>query len=397
MLESELSSFLVPRELKLLNTRRFKSGYLWEVEKVHFRNGSELCPHCLEANTVKAGKATSIVRDEPIREQKIYLKIYKHRYYCKDCKRYFIESVKGIWPRRRTTQRFREHVSDQCGKYINLDLVRRHNGVSNGFVYQVYYERAEVRLRKFKSNYKWPEILGIDEHFFRRSGGFTQFVTIFTDLKKKKVFELAEGKIIKNIIEQVEEIPGRENVKVVVIDMSGTYRSLIKRLFPNARIIADKFHVLRLWSPHIMKEGKKISGHRQELSMRKCLLKNRTKLEYFFRSDIDHYLKNFPDLDELYRFKERLYEFYRSKGMVNASRSYERLIRDMENSKLEQVHKIKMTLKRWRSEILLYFEKGWTNAFTEMTNRTAKLVQLRGCGYKSFKNYRLRVLSACLF
>ncbi|MBY0555409.1 transposase [bacterium] len=39
----------------------------------------------------------------------------------------------------------------------------------------------------------------------------------------------------------------------------------------------------------------------------------------------------------------------------------------------------------------------YTNAFTERMNGTGKLVQRRAFGYKNFRNYRLRTLSACYF
>ncbi|MBK7843446.1 MAG: transposase [Bdellovibrionales bacterium] len=57
--------------------------------------------------------------------------------------------------------------------------------------------------------------------------------------------------------------------------------------------------------------------------------------------------------------------------------------------------KLAKTLESWKKEVLVYFATGLTNARTEAFNKTAKLVQRRACGYKSFKNYRLRTLNAC--
>ena len=48
-------------------------------------------------------------------------------------------------------------------------------------------------------------------------------------------------------------IPGRERVKNVVLDLSKTYKSFAKNFFPNAKLIADKFHVVRLLNPAINK------------------------------------------------------------------------------------------------------------------------------------------------
>ncbi len=88
-------------------------------------------------------------------------------------------------------------------------------------------------------------------------------------------------------------------------------------------------------------------------------------------------------------------QFYRTKGINRAYQSILKLIRELEKSPYEEVQRLKNTLKNWGEEILNYFELGYTNALTEALNRTAKLVQANAYGYKSFKNYRLRTLSAC--
>jgi hypothetical protein len=49
----------------------------------------------------------------------------------------------------------------------------------------------------------------------------------------------------------LDYIPGRENVRWVSLDMSDSYRSFARNFFPNARLVADKFHVLRLLTPAI--------------------------------------------------------------------------------------------------------------------------------------------------
>ncbi len=392
MLNPHLNSFLLGHNLKLISMKSIARGHVWEVKKI---NTQTQCIHCFSSQIIKAGKCTTTVKEEPIRHNNLWLKIHKHRLYCKACKKTFTESVEGVLHRRRTTQRFRKFIAQACGKMTDLTTVCRYYGVSNGFAYEAYYEQQEVKLRE-RLQQQWPEVLGIDEHFFRRKKGVTEFVTMFTDLKNKRAFEVAQGKDHDSLIQQIQHIPGREKVKIVVIDMSGSYKSFIKKFFPNAKIIADKFHVLRLFSPHIMKEGASIHGHRKELKIRRKLLCNRTKLDYFLRCEIDQYLKNHSHLNELYRCKEMLYEFYRIKGVARAAKALHKLLHRFKSSHNVAVQKVGETLKRWRLEILAYFAFGYTNAFTERMNGTGKLVQRRAFGYKSFKNYRLRVLSACL-
>lgn len=394
MLKEHLNTFLLGNHLKLLSMKTYKQGYLWEAQKM---GPDSACLRCGSVHTIKSGKCTSIVRDESVRSVPLWLKIHKHRMYCKDCKKTFTEPVPGIWPRRRSTQRFRTAVAKACGASKDLSTVSRTHQVSQGFVYKICYEQLEIKLREHKQRMKWPEVIGLDEHFFRRKNGITEFVSVFTDLKKKKMFEMVHGKDRNSLEQQLREIPGRENVKVIVIDMSSSYRSFVKRFFPNAMVVADKFHVLRLITPSIMKAGKDIHGHRQELSTRRKLLCNRKNLDYFVRVEIDQYLRNHDKLNELYRLKERIYEFYRVKGFARASVAFHRLLNDMARSSLDEVQRLLRTFKRWRHEIIRYFENGYTNGFTERMNGTGKLVQRRAFGFRNFKNYRLRVLTACLF
>jgi transposase len=387
-----LSQAILGTELKLISTRQHRRGYLWDVEKV--RSSSEVCPKCATPSNARYGACSVVVRQEGLWGHPLWIRIKKHRYYCKFCRKPFTEPAPGVMPRMKTTQRYRKSLLKACQSFKNLSKVRREYQCSSSLVYKVLYEQLEIKLRERKGSL-WPTVVGIDEHFFTRKKGWTEFVTVFTDLKKRKMFEMVQGKDKKSILEQVKEIPGRERVQVVVIDLSNGYRSLVRELFPNARIVADKFHALRLITPALIKTRKEIQGFKQDMRMRRLLLKNRKSLDYDCRFEIDRYLREHPKLDAIYRTKERLHEFYRCKGIQRGYQSMIRLVSELEKSPYEEIQRLKNTLKNWGEEILNYFELGYTNALTEALNRTAKLVQANAYGYKSFKNYRLRTLSAC--
>lgn len=394
MLGFNLADEMLDKELKFIESKSYRNGYLWHVEKL--RSPFEICPRCSNPSKVQCGRVYVTVREAAVRDKPLWLRILKHRYYCKLCRKPFTESVRCVWPRRRTTSFFRKSVAEACEKYTNLSLVRKHQSCSSGFMYQVHYDQLRAKLRE-KENAPWPEVLGIDEHFFSRRKGYTEFSTVFCDLRKKRLFEMCLGKDKRSVLEQVSHIKGRERVKVVVIDLSNGYLSLVKELFPNAKIVADKFHALRLVTPALLKCRKEIHGHRQDLERRRLLLRNREDLDYFVRSDLDRYLKQYPDLAELYRFKERLREFYRCRGKLKAQMNLERLIGEAERSVLEPVQRLGRTIKRWKDELLAYFENRWTNGFTEATNGNAKALQKRARGYKNFGNYRLKTLYACFY
>lgn len=394
MPEFNLADEMLPAELKFTSSKCYKNGYLWEVVKS--RNDYEICPRCATKSSVRCGKVYVVIREAPIRDKPLWLRIEKHRYFCKSCRKPFTEPVEGVWPGRRTTSHFRKVVASDCDKYTNLSLVRKHHGCSSGFLYKIHYEGLKTKLRE-KMNAAWPKILGIDEHFFTRRNGYAEFATVFCDLKKKRLFEMCKGKDTKSLLEIMDQYPGRERVEAVVIDLSNGYRSIVQKMFPNARIIADKFHALRLLSPALMKLRKQINGNKMELKQRRLLLRNREDLKYFEKLELDKFLEKHPELEELYLFKERLRRFYKCRNHRQARRNLEIFINDLESSMQEAARTLGRTLKRWKDELIAYFANRWTNGFTEATNGNAKALQKRARGFKNFVNYRLKTLNACFY
>jgi transposase len=389
----KVARFLLLPELKLTAWNKEKvAANLVDAEKC---SKFEVCPKCATPSSSGYDSRTVIVKDAPVRGSSVKLRIKKRRFYCKACRKPFTEPVRGISKGQRTTQRYRRTVLWACENFSDLKRVRKTYRCSNGFIYQTLYEQIELRLKQ-KLNYAWPTTIGIDEHFFTRRRGRAEFVTVFTDFSNKRIRELAFGKLKGEVIPQIAMIEGRENVRNIVLDMSDTYRSLAKEFFPNARLIADKFHVLRLVTPALNKYRVAVTGDKRTLPIRKLLLRSRHKLLYYERAALDRWLSQHSDLNEVYRAKEALYSFYRIKGLNRARHALTKLTDALAHSKLKELKRLRRTLMAWREEILAYFETRLTNARTEGFNNVAKLVQKRAYGYRSFENYRLRLLNACL-
>ena len=65
---------------------------------------------------------------------------------------------------------------------------------------------------------------------------------------------MALGRSEASLRPHLRGLEGKERVRaVVVMDMSETYRRIARRYFPEATIVADRFHVLRLINHHFMK------------------------------------------------------------------------------------------------------------------------------------------------
>jgi transposase len=88
--------------------------------------------------------------------------------------------------------------------------------------------------------------LGIDEiSLVKRQG---KFIVVLVDLETHKliglVAEKKQSEIEKVMLEWGEKVLSQ--IKEVSIDMTGHYKSLVKRLCPNTDITVDRFHVTEM-------------------------------------------------------------------------------------------------------------------------------------------------------
>ena len=387
---STIAKNLVLPELKILSHQGLNTIVCEKVSEM------EVCRRCASPSKSVYDHRWVKVKDSPIRVHVPVLMILKRRFWCKPCKKPFTEPVRGILPRRRTTQRFRVAVFEAAKRYKNLSQVRRDFRVSSDFVYRVFYEQLELK-RRMNNQYPWPRAFGIDEHAVgkNKQTGRTQFVTMVVNHVRGSLMDVVKGKTVNELVDGLRHIPGRENVRFVTMDMCDPYRAFVRLFFPQAHIVADKFHVLRLLSAAIMKERKSIAGTNATRRARRLLLVSSKKLDFWDQKAIRDGLAAYPKLKELWEFKEALHELYRIKNPRTASRNLDSLILMSQLSPTTEIKTLGKTLLKWKTEILNYFHTRLTNARVESFNNSAALVRRCAYGYRSLHNYRLQVLNRC--
>ena len=88
--------------------------------------------------------------------------------------------------------------------------------------------------------------MSLDE--FARRKGQGKFATILTDLDKSSLLEVIDSHKSDDIITVLKQQPlaMREGVEEVCVDMWGGFPKVIREVFPNAKIVIDRFHVQKL-------------------------------------------------------------------------------------------------------------------------------------------------------
>lgn len=353
------------------------------------------CPHCGDSKPRVHQHFERKLKDSVYRGKLQILIIKMKRYRCRSCHKTFNEKIPGILPYKRLTEKMQREIYWACENFADLKKVRKHTACGSKTIYKRYYKQLELKQR-MRDKTPWPKTIGIDEHGFTRNKkrGHRNFVTMIVDYNNSKPRELLPSRSSVELKQMLRHIPGRENVKNVAMDLSGSYRSFVKSFFPNAEIIADHFHVVRLLHPTINRMRKKITGDERKHPLRKLLLKNGKNLDFFQRTTIRRWLENYPELRDVYTAKEALHRLYRCRGYKKAKRSLIKLLDWLARSQIPELKRLRKTLMNWREEILNFFKTRITNAKTEGFNNVAKSIIKRAYGFRNFGNYRLRVLNA---
>lgn len=245
------------------------------------------------------------------------------------------------------------------------------------------------------ANRPCPRILGIDEHFFTRKKGYA---TTFVDLRRHKVFDVKLGRSEPSLRLYLRNLKGKDNVRVVVMDLSETYRSIARRYFPEATIVADRFHVVRLINQHFLKlwqqhdpEGRKNRG------LISLMRRHQWRLKDEQQANLMHYLEGYPVLQKLYVAKQRLVRFMLLKTLTGrrARKKLPRYLELLEQLQDSPLRILAKTLKSWMAPILAMWRFSKTNGITEGFHNKMEMMSRRAYGFRNFENYRLRVLTHC--
>ena len=374
-----------------------------KVERVHRSKGIEVyakptqrpaCIYC-HYSQVKI-KATNQRTLKHTRQgnQVMTLHLRSPKYHCPRCGRYFCHRFKGVRPRYRASEAFRHEVFEAHDGGVTQRKVSRTHHISPATTERWY--QAQCRLRRSeRMNQPCPTVLGIDEHFFTRKHGFA---TTFVDLKHHKVFDVKLGRSELSLRRYLQRLPGKNQVQVVVMDLSETYRSIARRYFPQATIVADRFHVVRLVNQHFLKLWQHYDPQgRKNRGLIRLMRRHAWRLADQQRDNLGRYLRDYPVLQALYDAKQKLVQYLLLKTL-NKKRAKTKLAGFL--TLLQQLHAsplrtLAKTLMSWLEPVVAMWRFSKSNAITEGFHNKMEMISRRAFGFRNFENYRLRVLTHC--
>jgi len=244
-----------------------------------------------------------------------------------------------------------------------------------------------------------PKVLGIDEHFFSRKDGYA---TTLCDLGNNKVYDVVLGRSEASLEHYLSKLKGRNNVQVICMDLSSSYCAIAKRFFPKAKIVADRFHVIRLVNHHFLTCWKKIDPiggkNRGLLSLMRRHPENLKSPEQ--KARLKAYLNENPAIKVIYEFKQEicqllLHKCLTAKRCKPLAKRLLYVIDELIHSKLEPMVTLGQTMHLWKEKIARMWRFTKNNGITEGFHNKMEAISRQAYGYRNFENYRMRVRVLC--
>lgn len=206
------------------------------------------CPHCRGEKLRPKDRRIRRPRHESWGVRHCVLALETRKWVCRACGRSFWQRFPGILPRQRAAEPFRRSVCQKHFDGISRSRLGRREGISSATIERwfLWYLRL---LSGERTSRQCPRILGIDEHFFTRRRGYA---TTFCDLRNHKIYDVVLGRSEASLESYLSRLEGKHLVEVVCMDLAAAYRSLVRKHFPQARIVADRFHVIRIVNHHFL-------------------------------------------------------------------------------------------------------------------------------------------------
>jgi transposase len=358
---------------------------------------SRSCPHCGGDSLRSKGWWQRQIRHEDWGMRATLLAVSGRKWVCKDCGRQHRDRLPGVLAHQRSSEAFRESIYQQHLDGVNRSRLGRRKGIGAATVERYFQHGLQRQFSEWHPP-NCPSVLGIDEHFFTRRKGYA---TTFCDLKNHKIYDVVLGRSELALEGYLQRLEGKSAVRVVCMDLATVYRSIVRRHFPNAIIVADRFHVIRIVNHHFLNFWREIdpegAKHRGLLSL---MRRHHHNLKPEQQVKLAVYLAKYPALELIYRFKQRLCDLLLNKHRTRKqceplARRFLRTIYDLRNSGLPQLVTLGETLDSWRNEIAAMWRFTRNNGITEGFHTKMEMISRQAFGFRNFENYRKRVKVLC--
>ena len=331
------------------------------------------------------------------------IRLKKRRFQCKNCRKVTVSETSLVQKNCQISEPLRQKVAQALVNRQALTHIAQDLAISTSTVHR------KLKEFTFKEDFsRLPEILSIDEFSYQKG----KHAFIAQDFETKKIITILENRTqttIRNHFFRYSK-EARNSVKVVTVDMSGSYIPMIPKLFPKAKIVIDRFHIVQHMSRalnhtriQLMTQfDKKSLEYRALKYYWKSVLKDSRKLSLnSFRSrTFGETLTPKECLTEIFHLVPELKGYYDLYQLLlfhlqekNADYFFDLIEEALPH--LNQTFKTALrTILHHKQHVINAIELPYSNAKLEATNKLIKDIKRNAFGFRNFDNFKKRIFIA---
>lgn len=374
---------------------RFEGGEI--IVQIDVPRESLKCGACGHHHVHVIERFWRLWRTVPIGAKAVWIEMHVPRIECQACGARRRVRVTFADPKRRHTRSFERYVAELLQFMTPQDIVW-HLGISWDLANDIQKRRLGKRfgrpkLRRLKH-------LAIDEIHL---GKQYRFVTLVLDLDSGAVVHVGDGKGAEALKPFWKRLNGsRAKIRAVACDMSPAYISAVLKHLPKARLVFDRFHVVKLMNEKLTELRRalyrELTGLRQKQvlkGIRWLLLKNPENLaeDRDERARLTEALDLNRPLAVAYYLKEDLRWFWNQPHRAAAARFLKGWCARADASGIRLLQKFAQTLRGYRRGLLDWYTHRISTGPLEGVNTRIKLLQRKAYGYRDLELFKLRILS----
>jgi transposase len=355
------------------------------------------CSACGSPQVQMRGRVERRFRTVPIGKHPTFVVLPIPRVECQACGVVRQVKIPFADPRRSYTSAFVRYALD-LGRRMTIRDVAKHLGVSWDVIKDI--QKRDLSRRFAKLKLKHLRQLAIDEISIAKGH---RYLTVVMDLESGAVVFVGDGKGAKALKPFWKRLRGsKAKIEAVAMDMSKAYREAVSTHLSEAKIVFDRFHVVKLFNEKLSQLRRDLQReatemlHKQVLKgTRWLLLKNPENLEEKRdeKRRLEEALAMNKSLAVAYYMKEDLRQIWEQPGKRFATAFLNDWIKRAEVSGIRMLQQMAKTLATHRSGILAYYDVRITSGPMEGTNNKIKTMKRQAYGFRDREFLKLKILA----
>lgn len=293
---------------------------------------------------------------------------------------------------------FEWHVVETLQACASVSAAAKLLDISWDLAHRVMKSAVQRGLRV--RNLTGLRLLGLDEKSFLRG---QSYISVCNDLEGRRVLEVSSGRTAAKACAALEVVPEaqRSGIQAVAMDLSAACALAVDVTFPDARHVIDRFHVSALLCK--MVSAVRRGEHARLLRTGDATLTGTAQLWLYSPENMSaEQIRRFEAVANLnlltskaWQVKENFSVFWEQPDETSARAWFTQWASHAEGLKLGAVTKVVKTFRRYLEDFLGYFTHRITNALSEGLNSRIQAIKSAARGFRSFENYRIRILFFC--